>query len=166
MQACEEPIQVYPEKEFEDALTAIVRGVLQEKTPAAVLRGFGLDIAVFIHDPARPQTVFIEAKSFAGQRQGGVGFGNGRGEGPQVDLLLSTPDALAILDRQVGWAFVDATKPYGASRYALLTCTEALNAAMGTVARGNQNNFGISRLRAHLTDWATFCEDLRFLLEA
>lgn len=165
VQACQEPTEVYPEKHFEDALAAVVRAALPERT-AAIVRRFGLDIAVFIHDPARSRTLFIEAKSFGGQRQGGVGFGNGRGKGPQVEILLSPLDQLAMLDRQVAWAFVDATQSYGTPRYALLTCSEAMGAAMGTIARDKQNNFRISQLEPHLTKWANFCEHLsRFLLE-
>ena len=72
---------------------------------------FGLDIAVFPEDVGPPQPLFVEVKSYGGKRQGGVGFGNGRGEGPQVDLLVG--DASALFDSYIRWAFVDATQPVG-----------------------------------------------------
>ena len=122
---------------------------------------FGLDIAVQIQlaPQSAPTYIEVEVKLLRGQRLGGVGFGNKKG-GTQVDILLSTADQLAILDRNIRWAFADAMQPCGSSRYALLTCLEARNAAMGGVVRGKQNNFKLSVIKAHLTPWPIFCEDL------
>ena len=80
--------------------------------------------------------------------------GNGRGEGPQVDLLVG--DASALFDSYIRWAFVDATQPVGVDRYAFLTCSAALAAVMGVVARGTQNNFKLAALRPHFVGWQAF----------
>ncbi len=157
---CHEPEVIYPEKQFEKALDAVIQAYLQGNVASAIVRRFGLDFAVFIYHPVASRVVFIEAKSYGSQRQGGVGFGNGIGKGPQVDLLLSSMAQLAILDTHVRWAFADATQPRGTTRYALLTCSEARDASMGGVARGKQNNFRISALTAHRIAWPTFCEKL------
>ena len=98
----------------------------------------------------------IEAKAYNAQRHSGVGFGNGRGEGPQVDLLHSNQSALRLLDQSVRWVLADATC-LGASRYACFDCTAASQAAMGGVARGKQNNFQLVRVE-------TANDDLGFVL--
>lgn len=151
---------MYPEKHFERALDAVIRANLLNSVAAAIVPRFGLDLAIFMHHLIASRVVFVEAKSYGGQRQGGVGFGNGVGEGPQVDLLLSSMDQLTVLDSHVRWAFADATQPWGTTRYALLTCSEARDAAMGGVARGKQNNFRISALAGHSIYWPAFCEKL------
>ena len=126
---------------------------------------FGLDIAVFLEDVGSPQPLFVEVKSYRGKSQGGVGFGNGRGEGPQVDLLIG--DASALFDLHIRWAFVDATQPVGADRYAFLTCSNARAAVMGVVARGKQNNFKLAALRPHFVGWQAFSEQfLEFFASA
>jgi hypothetical protein len=45
-------------------------------------------------------------------------------------------DQLTVLDSHVLWAFADATRPWGTTRYALLTCSEARDAAMGRCCPG------------------------------
>jgi hypothetical protein len=157
---CQEPEIVYPEEQFEIALDGIIRTGLSGDVPITMVRRFGLDLAVFVHQSGASRVVFIEAKSYGGQRQGGVGFGNSVGQGPQVEILLSSVDQLAILDNHMRWAFADATQPPGAARYALLTCSQARGTAMGGVAKGKQNNFRISSLKAHSLTWPIFCENL------
>lgn len=157
---CPEPEIIYPEKQFERALEAVIRANLHGSVASAIVPRFGLDFAIFMHHANSSRIVFVEAKSYGGQRQGGVGFGNGLGEGPQVDILLSSTDQLTIFDRHVRWAFADATWPPGSTRYALLTCSEARDAAMGHVARGKQNNFRLSALTAHFIAWPVLCENL------
>ena len=126
---------------------------------------FGLDIAVFLEEVGPPQPLFVEVKSYSGKRQGGVGFGNGSGEGPQVDRLVG--DASALFDSYIRWAFVDATQPVGVDRYAFLTCSAALAAVMGVVARGTQNNFTLATLRPHFVGWQAFSEQfLEFFASA
>ena len=117
-----EPTGVYPESEFERSLAPLIERALHG-CRAVVVPKFGLDIAVFLEDVGPPQPLFVEVKSYGGKRQGGVGFGNGRGEGPQVDLLVG--DASALFDSYTRWAFVDATQPVGTDRYAFLTCSDA-----------------------------------------
>jgi|SRR5580765_3169697 len=158
--SCQEQDVVYPEEQFEKALASLIQAHLQGHAASVIVPKFGLDLAVFMPLPSASRVVFVEAKSYGGQRQGGVGFGNGVGKGPQVDLLLSSIDQLAILDSHVRWAFADATQPRGTTRYALLTCSQARDAAMGGVARGKQDNFRISALKAHCIAWPTFCEKL------
>ena len=113
-----EPTVIYPESEFERSLAPLIERALHG-CRAVVVPKFGLDIAVFLEDVGPPQPLFVEVKSYGGKRQGGVGFGNGRGEGPQVNLLVG--DASALFDSYIRWAFVDATQPVGADRYAFLT---------------------------------------------
>lgn len=160
LRPCEEPSVVYPEKDFENALASVIRAHLPGNVASVIVPRFGLDFAVFMRSLSGSRVVFVDAKSYGGQRQGGLGFGNGVGRGPQVDLLISSRDQLEILDNHVRWAFADATQPPGAARYALLTCSQARNAAMGGVARGKQNNFRISALKAHSIAWPPFCEQL------
>jgi hypothetical protein len=154
-----EPTIVYPEAAFETALLDLVRACCHAQSAAVVPR-FGLDIAVFDLSDRANSAVFIEAKSYGAQRPGGCGFGNGRGEGPQVQLLLLEGAQLDVLDEFVRWAFVDATRPHGSDRYALLTCREAKSAAMGSIASGKQNNFRMSAITPHLVTWPVFSERL------
>lgn len=161
----EEPVVVYPETEFERALTPLFEAGLRGCQTAVMVPKFGLDFAVFIQDGSRPSSLFLEVKAYGGQRQGGVGFGNGRGEGPQVEILLSAE--CNVLDQCVRWAFADATQMAGANRYAFLNCSEARAAVMGVVARGKQNNFKLSALRPHFVGWHQFVESvLRFFAAA
>ena len=159
-QTFQEPEIVYPEEQFERSLGAIIQTGLTGSAVSAVVPRLGLDVAVFQKLPGGSRVIFVEVKSYGGQRQGGVGFGNSAGKGPQVDLLLSSGDQLAILDNHIRWAFADATRQPGTARYALLTCSEARDATMGSVARGKQNNFRISALEAHFLTWPVFCESL------
>ena len=112
-----EPTVVYPESEFERSLDPLIERALHG-CRAVIVRKFGLDIAVFLEDVGPPQPLFVEVKSYRANRPGGVGFGNWRGEGPQVDLLVG--DASALFDSYIRWAFVDATQPVGVDRYAFL----------------------------------------------
>ena len=159
-QLCQEPHVVYAEEQFERALASMIQSHLGNHISSFVLPRFGLDFAIFVSHPGAPRALFLEAKSYGGQRQGGVGFGNGHSEGSQVDLLLYSPDQLAILDAHVRWAFANAMQRCGTTRYALLSCSQARDAAMGGVARGKQNNFRISALKSHCIDWPTLCEEL------
>jgi hypothetical protein len=159
-----EPSAVYPESAFEAAITEVVRALLDGIDHAVVPR-FGLDIAVFRKSAEGSRVSLIEVKSFNGQRQGGFGFGNGRGEGPQVDLLLCNSDQMNIINKHIRWAFVNARLPDRSSRYALISSSQALSIVMGEVKKGKQNNFSVSRLAPHLTSWQVFCEELsNFLL--
>ena len=162
-----EPAVVYPEGEFQKAVVAVIEDVL---TAAGcrflVLERFGLDIAVFIANPPTNLICLFEVKAFGAQRMGGVGFGNQRGQGTQVDLLLSPDASLPLLDGAIRWVYADATRPAGSARYALFTCAKAKVVAMGGVARGKQNNLRTSALRDCLLAWNPLCNEMReFLLK-
>ena len=81
-----EPTGVYPESEFERSLAPLIERALHG-CRAVVVPKFGLDIAVFLEDVGPPQPLFVEVKSYGGKRQGGVGFGNGRGKGLKLTFL-------------------------------------------------------------------------------
>jgi len=129
------------------------------------MRRFGLDVAVVLNGPSSSIVRLFEVKAFQRQRPGGVGFGNGRGLGPQVDLLLCGEDAFRLFDSVVRWAYVDATQAHGAERYGLFTCGGVKKAVMGdAVARGKQNNLRVSALRPSLVGWTEFCRQVRNFL--
>src|SRR5882672_5834077 len=78
-----EPDVVYPEAHFENAVLALIRDNAPAARNFALIPGFGgLDVAIFTLDAERTNAVFLEIKSFSGQRQGGIGFGRSQGEGP------------------------------------------------------------------------------------
>jgi hypothetical protein len=159
-----EPTEVYPERSFESAIVDVVRNLLTATSQSVIVPRFGLDIAIFMAAAGGSRTALIEVKSFNGQRQGGIGFGNNRGEGPQVNLLLCGLEQMQILDKHVRWAFVDARQPHGSARFALITASQACKAVMGEVRSGKQNNFSVARLSPYWATWSTFCKDLSIFL--
>jgi hypothetical protein len=160
-----EPHEVYPEERFEASLLELTRVCLADAgVRYAVVPKFGLDIAVFLQVGSARLAKFIEAKSYGAQRMGGVGFGSGKGVGPQVDLLLCAEDELAAFDPYVRWAIVDATRRPTEPRYGLFSCSRAKGAAMGCVARGKQNNLRLSSLASDLVEWSRFCDAFRKFL--
>ncbi len=102
-------------------------------------------------------------KAYGGQRPGGIGFGNQNGEGPQVDLLIDANE-IANRGQDIRWAFADGTREVGSKRYALLTSSQACEAAMGRVGRSKQNNFRLSALRDQWVTWTEFCEKLKLFV--
>jgi hypothetical protein len=154
-----EPVDFYPERLFEEELERLVEVICKTAAEHFVIhKHIGLDLLVFITAYPRPRVRMIEAKAFNAQRPGGVGFGDNSGKGPQVDILLSAPSELRIMDQTVRWALADATMPVGTERYAFFNCTTASQAAMNGVARGKQNNFSVSMLKPHMTTWDTYCD--------
>lgn len=165
LRSLQEPSDVYPEELFEAALTQLTRAYLDEAgVDYTLVPKFGLDIAVFMVGDSGPTIRFIEAKSYGAQRMGGVGFGNGKGVGPQVDVLLCSDERLPDFEAHIRWALVDATKPLGTPRYVFCACSCAKAAAMGGVARGKQNNFKLSAFGSEFVDWTTFCNAVRTFL--
>lgn len=162
-----EPTAVYPESAFEGAVIEAVREILAEAGRKHLLvQRFGLDVAVFIESSSGVGVRLVEAKAFGAQRAGGVGFGNGRGEGPQVELLCCAEGAIALLAPAVRWIIADATLPPGSARYACFDSETAKAAAMGGVRKGKQNNFRMSALRPYYREWSILLSDLKaFLLE-
>ena len=136
-----------PEAAFEEAAIAGIRSRLDRRAGAGlrydIIQRFGLDTIVLILSGERLELRLLEFKAYAGQRMGGVGFGNQRGRGPQVDLLMLPDDLLASLTPYVRWCFADLTRLEDERRYSVITCWEAKRAAMGGVGRGKQNNFRI-----------------------
>ena len=111
-----------------------------------ILDKFGLDLAIFMKRFDSGSTVrFFELKAFDLDK-GGVGFGNRRGEGSQVDLLLLPEQQLILADEFIRWMLVDGTKPKGTRRYAIFSSREAKSATMGGVKRGKQNNLRVNQL--------------------
>jgi hypothetical protein len=82
-------------------------------------------------------------------------------------LLLNVQQDIALLDSFVRWVFAlkfDSKLrplPRGVALYAILNCDEAKAAAIGTVARGKQNNFRISALANRLIRWDQLVRELR-----
>lgn len=106
-----------------------------------------------MQSPVETAFRFIEFKAYAGQRPGGIGFGDQKGRGPQVDLLM-LPDALLVsLASTVTWCFADLTIPKGQRRYSAISCAEAKHAAMGKIGHGKQNNFRIKDALARPLTW-------------
>jgi hypothetical protein len=161
-----------PEDTLQEAIVGELREFLAEKKSNGtlaeyfILEKFGLDIAIFIrlsngHFTAR----FFELKAFVGSRQGGVGFGNQKGEGVQVDLLLLENSQLSSADQFIRWVLVDGTKPRGSRRFAIFDNNEAKNAAMGNVRRGKQNNLRANDLMRNAITWPQLIENIRAFIE-
>jgi hypothetical protein len=164
--ALAEPAVVYPEAEFQKAVVGLLEDLLTSAgRPFQVLQRFGVEIAVFMMNPRENAVRLFEVKAFGAQRMGGVGFGNQRGQGAQVDLLLCPDDSLPLFDGTIRWVYADATQPSGTARYAVFTCAKAKAAAMRGVARDKQNNLRIAALRDCLVTWSQLYDDVRrFLL--
>ncbi len=156
-----EPVVVTPESTFEAAVLEAVRGFVRQKGyRCLVIPRFGLDVALFLENAGRASVRFLETKVYAAGRQGGVGFGTPKGEGPQVELLLCPDRDLELLDNAVRWVLADATRPAGAARYALFDCRRAKAAAMGEVRKGKQNNLRLSALQDCFVTWSDMLEQL------
>jgi hypothetical protein len=141
------------ERELEDAVGVAAKLCLQMAgKDAVVIRGYGLDLAIF----SETGCFFFEVKAF-NLSHGRCGFGNQKGEGNQIRLLFDAdqgrprqPPELALFDRCIRWILGDRSKPRGAARYAFFTCHQAQVAAAGGVRPGKQNNLRITGLPHHL----------------
>lgn len=159
-----------PHSMFKDAIVKELEEILkQTKLSQAlveyfVLTEFGLDVAVFMQWPNRLSLRMLELKAFVGSRQGGVGFGNGKGEGPQVDLLLLGNTRLHLADQYIRWILVDGTKPSGTKRFTIFDNSRAKSEAMGDVSRGKQNNLRISPLMTGAVTWDDLSRELQSFL--
>lgn len=125
----------------------------QGNVSCVVLQPFGLDVAILVTSLLGTAFRFIEFKVYTAQRPGGVGFGDQRGDGPQVDLLMLPDPLLTSLDPNVRWCFADLTLREGQRRYSAITCVEAKQAAMGKVSHGKQNNFRVKDALARPLAW-------------
>jgi hypothetical protein len=150
------------ERELEDAVGLVAQGVLQRGgADALVLRGFGLDLAVFAKKDGTSIVRFFEVKSFAAEH-GRCGFGNQEGEGNQIRLLFDigrgearAASVLRLFDPTIRWILGDRSRALGVPRFVFFTCEEAQAAAMNGVRPGKQNNF---RLSAFGKSWITWRE--------
>lgn len=137
------------ERELEAALVSVARDAVARD--AVVVRGFGLDIAVFA--PAGEGTVLrlMEVKAFS-PHHGRCAFGNGKG-GNQVGLLWDdavglprSRNGLGVLDQSIRWVIGHRGRSIGEPRYAFLNCTEVQQAASGGVRAGKYNNIRLTGL--------------------
>ncbi len=161
-----------PEETFRKAVIEAIRNLLKQKridgslVEYFILQNFGLDIAVFMKWwPNNRFTVrFFELKAFVGSRQGGVGFGNPQGKGPQVDILLLKNSQLNLANQFIRWLLVDGTMSKGSRRFVIFDNIKAKEAAMGEVRRGKQNNFRINDLVSNAKNWNDFLKELEEFL--
>jgi cation transport regulator ChaC len=159
------------EEQFQTAIATEVTSILEGKKSDGslveyfIFQGFGLDLAIFLQWADGISTVrFLELKAFVGSRQGGVGFGNGKGEGAQVDLLLLAEGRLALADVFTRWLLVDCTRNRGTPRYVIFDNSQARSAAMGGVARSKQNNLRVNQLMQHAVTWETLSNEIHNFL--
>jgi hypothetical protein len=130
-----------------------------------ILEYFGLDLGVFMEwADGRCSFKLLELKAFVGHRQGGVGIGNQRGQGSQIDLLLLKDEQLNVCEEFMRWIFVDGTIQAGKRRYALFGMRDAKKAVMGKVERGKQNNLRVTDLRKNLISWNGLLKQLEQFL--
>ena len=160
-----------PEGALRRAIGEEIRRILDQKKAEAslieyfVLQNFGLDLAVFAKWADNRSSIrFLELKAFVGSRQGGVGLGNQRGEGSQIDLLLLGNQQLSMADQLIRWILVDGTAPKGGKRYALFDNKQAKNAATGGLRRGKQNNLRVRELMRNAVSWDRLSEELDHFL--
>lgn len=159
-----------PESILKKAVAAEITSILEDRTRAGhllqffLLSRFGLDIGVFTRNVHSASVRFVELKAFAGARPGGVGFGNPRGEGVQIDLLMQDQRALLLADEFIRWVIWDATQTQGMKRFAVCTNSVVKAAAMGGVRVGKQNNLRVHDVMKKAVTWAQLSTELdRFL---
>lgn len=141
------------EEDFKKEICEQIDQMLQHKKTKQIineyfiLKEFGLDIAVFVQRHGYSITRFFELKFYKKARTNAVGFGNGEGEGRQVDLLLLEKNKLFIAEQSIRWILCNGTMDIDTERYVLFNNQQALNAVMGDgVQRGQQNNFNVNNL--------------------
>lgn len=160
-----------PEGTFQIAIKKEITKMLDQKIiddilkEYIILEKFGLDIAVFLKWADNRSSIrFFELKAFVGSRQGGVGFGNRRGEGSQVELLLLGDRKLGLADQFIRWILADGTKSKGIERFVIFNNKQAKNSAMGSVKKGKQNNFRVNVLMRKAITWNKLLEEIEHFL--
>ncbi len=160
-----------PEDSLQKALRNEIERILNKMKSEGVLidyfilDGFGLDLAVFIRRADGHGSIrLLELKSFVGSRQGGVGIGNQRGKGSQIDLLTLPKENTNLCDEFIRWILVDGTKPKSARRYAFFRTDKAKTSAMGTIQRGKQNNLRVRDLTRQSITWSELSERIEDFL--
>lgn len=161
------------EKELENAIAAAVEDALgRNSIRAVVLRGFGLDLAIFTEKAGAARACFFEIKAFAAHH-GRCGFGNERGEGNQIRLLFDEAtqaprDALQvkIFDPTVRWILGNRSQPVNSKRFLFFTCKQAQDAASNGVKPGKQNNLRLSAFDHLWIAWPELIERIEtFVLQ-
>jgi hypothetical protein len=160
------------ERELEDAVASAARELMRARGfEVVILRGFGLDLAIFAHKDLAPLVAFLEIKAFAAHH-GRCGFGNQRGEGNQVRLLFDEmiqaprdPEVLRLFSPTVRWVLGNRSSPVGSARFAFFTCEQAQAAAANGVKPGKQNNFRLSAFKDIWVSWPDLIEQIGDFLE-
>ena len=161
-----------PEGSLQQAIVEEAREILEQIKAGhplveyIILPKFGLDIAFFIHWGDRPSIRFLELKAYTGSRPGGVGFGDGKGEGTEVDLLRLDDLRITVADQFIRWILVDGTRPMSSKRFSIFNNSEAKNSAMATVETGKQNNLRVSTLMANAITWDDLSRELESFLKS
>lgn len=159
-----------PEDSLQEVIIEETKEILEQKRSShsvaeyIILSEFGLDIAFVIHQHDRSSIRFLELKAYTGSRPGGVGFGNSKGEGTEVDLLLLDDSQLNLADQFIRWILMDGTEPEGSKRFVIFNNNEAKNSAMGGVERGKQNNLRVSTLMSSAIHWEDLSRELESFL--
>lgn len=162
-----------PEKTFQKSIVCVLRKFLNKRKCEGtlveyyILENFGLDIAIFMKWKNNQFTVrFFEVKAFVGSRLNGVGFGNQKGKGAQVDLLLLEESQLDLANQFVRWIMVNGQKRKGTKRFIFFNSGQAKKAAMCGVKKGKQNNFRVKDLMKNSIKWHELIQEIeRFLMK-
>ena len=153
----QEPVYLSSEKEFQKHLVDAIHIILkQREIDYCLLENFGLDVCIFLNQKDYQVVRFLEMKFYSGQRPDGVGFGNSRGEGPQVDLLINSD--MRRFNSSIRWSL--AVKEGDHTKYAFFTCEDAKNSAMEGVKRGKQNNLKISKIIKEDISWENLLKEV------
>jgi hypothetical protein len=162
------------ERQLEEAVASVAKRSLEQSgADGVVLRGFGLDLAVFLMRAGHSASRFFEVKAFS-EHHGRCGFGNQRGEGNQIRLLYDLIrgeqrelSELKLFDPYIRWILGNRSKPVGSARYAFFTCKEAQAAAANGVRPGKQNNFRMATFDRGWITWPQLVQQLtEFVLVA
>jgi len=121
-----------PEAALHGAVVTEVHYVLSKAgAKFIIIEKFGFDIGIFIQHDGKEYARFIEIKAFVGSRAGGVGFGNSRGEGSQVDILIQPVDELTLLNASVLWLLGMDNLLKASPRYAVFSSVDAKKSSDG-----------------------------------
>jgi hypothetical protein len=151
-----------PEAELQKAVANAIIATAQERDiPFVLVKGSALDLVVLSANKEAPRVRMLELKAFVGARRDGVGFGDQKGQGAQVDLLWDSlrnrprsSEELELVDTFVRWVLGYGLKTMGTARYAFFTCSDAQSAAMGGVGPRKQNNLKVSAFEGALITWS------------
>jgi hypothetical protein len=156
------------ERELENAIASAIRSTCKGNgIDVVVLRGFGLDLAVFAAKDGTSRTCFFEVKAFAAHH-GRCGLGDGKGAGNQIRLLFDeTTDApreqsqMQLFNPVVRWVLGSRSQPIGSARYLFFSCEQAQDAVMNRVRPGKQNNLRLSAFTQAWISWPELVDRLR-----